>query len=200
MAEDKISTALKIVKEKGMVRPRELEEYGIAREHLQRMVDRGLLVRAARGLYRIPNADFSENISLAEAGKKVPNGIVCLLSALRYHDLTTASPHAVWMAVERTSKTPKIDWPPIKIMKFSGKSFDNGIEEAIIDNVRIRVYSPAKTVADCFKYRNKIGLDVALEALRDCRRQKKCSIDEIWHFAEIDRVSNIMRPYLESIA
>jgi predicted transcriptional regulator of viral defense system len=199
MAEDKISIALKIVKEKGMVRPRELAKYGIAREYLQRMVDRGLLEKAARGLYRIPNADFSENISLAEAGKKVPNGIVCLLSALQFHNLTTAAPHMVWMAVERTSKTPKIDWPPMKIMKFSGQSFDAGIEEAIADGVRIRVYNPAKTVADCFKYRNKVGLDVALEALRDCKRQKKCSNDKIWHYAEIDRVSNIMRPYLEAI-
>lgn len=199
MAQDKISKTLKIVREKGMIRPRELEEYGIAREYLRRMVDRGLLERAARGLYRIPDADVSENFSLAEASKKVPNGIICLLSALRYHDLTTVSPYEVWMAVERTSKTPKIDRPLIKIVKFSGQAFNSGIEEVIIENVRVRVYSPAKTVADCFKYRNKIGMDVALEALRDCRRQKKCSVDEVWQYAEIDRVSNIMRPYLEAI-
>lgn len=200
MAQDKISTALKIVKERGMIRPRELEEYGIARAYIQRMVARGLLIRVARGLYRTPDLDFSINISLAEAGKKAPNGIICLLSALQYYGLTTVAPHVVWMAVERTSKTPRIDWPPMRIMKFSGQAFDAGVEEAIVDNVHIKVYNPAKTVADCFKYRNKIGLDVALEALRDCRRQKTCSIDDIWKFAEIDRVSNIMRPYLESIA
>lgn len=199
MTEDRISVALKITKEKGIVRPRELEEYGVKREHIQRMVERGLLERAARGLYRIPNADFSVNVSIAEAGKRVPNGVVCLLSALRYYDLTTVSPHVVWMAVERTSKTPKIEWPPIKIMKFSGGAFDHGVEVITIDNVQVKVYSPAKTVADCFKYRNKIGMDVALEALKDCRRQRKCSIDEIWKYAEIDRVSNIIKPYLESI-
>jgi predicted transcriptional regulator of viral defense system len=153
-----------------------------------------------RGLYVLPDADVSEHHSLAEASKRVPHGVVCLLSALRFHNLTTQSPSEVWLAIGSKAWRPQVDYPRLRFVRFSDRALEAGVEEHSIEGVLVRVYSPAKTVADCFKYRNKIGLDVALEALRDCRRERKCSNDELWRYAKICRVANVMRPYMEAIA
>jgi predicted transcriptional regulator of viral defense system len=136
---------------------------------------------------------------LAQAGKRVPQGVVCLLSALRFHELTTQAPSQVWLALRAKSWQPQVDYPPLRVVWFSGEAFTAGIEEHLIEGVPMRIYSLAKTVADGFKYRNKIGLDVALEALRDAWRQRLVTMDDLWHFAQIDRVARIMRPYLESL-
>jgi len=129
----------------------------------------------------------------------MPSGIICLLSALRFHGLTTQSPYEIWMAIGHKARSPKKPGIPIRITRYSGKSLTSGVEQHKIEGVSIRVYNPAKTVADCFKFRNKIGLDVALEALRDCYRSRKCTMDELWKYAKICRVANIMKPYLESL-
>jgi len=190
---------LEIVAQAGVLRPRDLDKHGIPRIYLSRLCERGLL-RVGRGLYVLPNADVSEHHTLAEACKRVPHGIVCLLSALRFHGLTTQSPYEVWLAIGSKVWRPQVDYPTFRFVRFSARALEAGVEEHSIEGVTVRVYNPAKTVADCFKYRNKIGLDVALEALCDCRRQRRCTNDELWHYAKICRMANVMRPYMEAIA
>jgi predicted transcriptional regulator of viral defense system len=129
----------------------------------------------------------------------VPKGIICLLSALRFHGLTTQAPFEVWLAIENKALAPKLEYPPLRIVRFSGAALTEGVEEHIVDGVTIRITGVAKTVADCFKYRNKIGLDVALEALRDAWHEKRMNSDEIWRYAKVCRVANVMRPYLDSL-
>jgi predicted transcriptional regulator of viral defense system len=174
-------------------------EHGIPREYLARLTRRGYVNRVGWGLYVPADADVTEHHSLAESGKKVPHGVVCLLSALRYHGLGTQNPFEVWIAIAEKARMPKLEHLAARFLRFSGTALTYGVEEHDIEGVRVRVYSPAKTVADCFKYRNKIGLDVALEALRDCWRQRKATMDELWEAAKVCRVANVMRPYLESL-
>lgn len=192
--------ALAIVRKTGILRPRDLDRQGIARTYLQRLAQRGLLERAGRGLYRLPSADLTEHHGLAAASKLVPKGVVCLLSALRFQDLTTQAPHQVWLAIDRLRWHPRQTMPPLRIVRFSGRALTEGIQVHRIEGVRVLIYSPAKTVADCFKYRNKIGLDVAIEALRDYRRRHPRGADELWRYARICRVANVMRPYMEAQA
>lgn len=148
----------------------------------------------------LADAEPGEHHTIAEACKRVPHGVVCLLSALRLHDLTTQLPHEVWIAVDRKARKPSVDYPPLRVVRFSGDALSQYVEERTIEGVEVAVYSPAKTVADCFKYRNKIGLDVAIESLRDCWRKKKATMDMIWKAAEVCRVGRVMRPYVESLA
>ena len=181
-----------------LVRPRDVEALGIARESLLRLYRRGLLVRQARGVYALPQTPVTEHHSLAMAAKRVPRGVICLLSALRFHGLTTQDPHDVWIAIDLKARKPSVQSPALRVVRFSGRSLVEGVEESEIEGVRVRVYSAAKTVADCFKYRHKIGIDVAIEALRDSIRTRKTSVDEIHRYAKVCRVANVMRPYLES--
>ena len=166
---------------------------------LSRLVSAGKLERIARGVYSLPGRALSEHRSLAEAALRVPRGVVCLLSALRVHGIGTQSPFEVWMAMPHHVPTPRVDQPALRVVRMSAASLTAGIGPIKIDGVSVPVFSADKTVADCFKYRNKIGLDVALEALRDGWAQRKLSMDGLWHNATIDRVANVMRPYLESV-
>ncbi|QEZ45168.1 type IV toxin-antitoxin system AbiEi family antitoxin domain-containing protein [Cupriavidus oxalaticus] len=184
---------------KVFLRATELDAIGVPRIVLTRMVDAGLIEKAARGLYRLPGSSGSEHESLAAIATKVPQAVVCLLSALQFHGLTTQLPRHVWITMPRGSHVPRIEYPPVKMIQVAENAYSPGIEEVELDNVRVRIYSAARTVADCFKHRNKIGLDVALEALRDARSQKKASADDLWRYAKLCRVANIMRPYLEVI-
>ena len=199
MKKTKKQTILKQFKKKQFLRPRDLDALNISREYLNKLYTEGVLDRPSRGLYVLPDSEPSEHRTIVEACKLIPKGIVCLLTALRIHELTTQSPFEVWMAIGEKARRPKIDYPPLRIVRHSGQSLLYGIETRKIEGVKISVYSPAKTVADCFKYRNKIGLDVAIEALRDCRHQKKATNDEIWRAAKVCRMANVMRPYMESI-
>jgi predicted transcriptional regulator of viral defense system len=160
----------------------------------------GLLGRASRGVYYHPDTELTEHHSLAEAIKIAPRGVVCLLSALRFHDLTTQSPFEVWLALDRKAHRPAGNGVPLHVVRFSGPALTTGIEDHLIEGVEVRIYSPAKTVADCFKYRNKIGLEVALEALRDYWKGEVTSADELWKYAKVCRVANVMRPYMEALA
>lgn len=191
---------LELMENAQILRPHDLERKGIPRRDLRRLQEEGLIERIGRGLYRVSSAAGTEHQSLAEAAKRIPHGVVCLLSALRFHDLTTQNPFEVWIAIDRKAWRPRVDVPPLRIVRFSGEALKAGIEEHTIEGVPVRVYSPAKTVADCFKYRNKIGVDVAIEALRDCLEKRLCTFDDLWKFAKICRVANVMRPYLESFA
>ena len=189
---------LELFSMQGVIRSRDLDHYEISRVELSRLCDRGIIQRVGRGLYRLANAQITEHQTLAEVGKAIPNGVVCLLSALRFHDLTTQAPFEVWMAIDVKAHLPKTTLP-IKFVRFSGYALSDGIETHTVDGVDVKVYCLAKTIADCFKYRHKIGLDVALEALRDCQKSTRCTIDELWQYAKICRVHNVMMPYLEAM-
>ncbi|WP_298905208.1 type IV toxin-antitoxin system AbiEi family antitoxin domain-containing protein [uncultured Nostoc sp.] len=183
----------------GAIRAKDAEAKGIHRDYLKRLEQQGLIIRSARGIYTSTLAEITESHSLVEAVKRVPHGVICLLSALSFYELTTQAPFEVWLAIPQKARAPKEDILPLRIVYMSGKALESGIEEYEIEGVRVPVYCPAKTVVDCFKFRNKIGLDVALEALRECLKERRCTIDEIWHYAKICRMQNVMRPYLESL-
>ncbi|KFJ13584.1 hypothetical protein DR66_5010 [Delftia acidovorans] len=191
---------LALAEQRPLLRARDLAALGLPTMALSRLVAAGRLERVARGLYSLPGRPLSEHRSLAEVALRVPQGVVCLLSALRVHGIGTQAPFEVWMAIPHHSPTPRIDQPALRAIRMSGAALSEGVETLQIDGVGVAVFNASKTVADCFKYRNKIGLDVALEALRDGWAQRKLTADALWHYAAIDRVSNVMRPYLESIA
>lgn len=188
-----------LVGQKGLLRASDLDAIHAPRVALSRLSAAGLVERVGRGLYRLPDAQVSEYDSLETVATKVPQAVFCLITALQFHELTTQLPRQVWIAMPRGSHPPRIDYPPIKMVQFTGEAYTAGVEEVERDGVKLRVYGVAKTVADCFKHRNKIGLDVALEALKDARSSNKASVDDIWRHAKICRVANVMRPYLESV-
>lgn len=190
---------LKFIRKKGIVRAKDLTLLAVPRVYLSKLVQTGDIERISRGLYTSTDGNPTANRTLAQVSKRVPKGTVCLLSALRFHGLTTQLPSQVWIAIDEKARTPREQLLPLRIVRFSGQALTEGVRTHTIENVRVRVYSAAKTVADCFKYRNKIGLDVALEALRDSQRKNKCTMDELWRFARICRVANVMQPYLEAI-
>ena len=190
---------LDLVRNQGLVRPRDLAPLGIPRVALTRAVRRGQLERIGRGLYGLPGRPVSAHGALAEVARRVPKGVVCLLSALRFHGLTTQAPFEVWLAIDNKAIAPKLDYPPLRIVRFSGAALTEGVEEQVVDGVTVRVTGVAKTVADCFKYRNKIGLDVALEALREAWGEKRMTSEDLWRYAKVCRVANVMRPYMESL-
>jgi len=193
------AAVLKLIRRRGTLRARDLADSKIPRSVLRRMVADGVLANPERGLYVLADAEPSQHQSLIEANIRVPHGVACLLSALQFHGLTTQAPFEVWMAIGESARRPAVTNPPLRIVRFSGAALTMGVEEHIVDGVKIRVYSPAKTVADCFKYRNKIGLDVALEALRDCWRQKRATMDDLHRAAVVCRVARVIQPYLESL-
>ena len=195
----KLDEVIALVRSSGFITARAAREQGIKPYVLQRLTERGILTHVSRGVYELTNADFTEHHTLVEACLRVPQGVICLLSALRFHDLTTQLPHQVWMALDRRAWSPRITYPPVRFVSMSGPAYALGIETPVIEGQQIRVYSVAKTVADCFKYRNKIGLDIALEALTDAWRGRRVTMDELWKAAKVDRVSEIMRPYLEGV-
>lgn len=189
----------RLIQRAGVARAGELTQQGVHPMTLHRLVERGLIEREGRGLYRLAGTEISEHYSFLQAAKRVPKGVICLLSALRFHGLTTQKPFEVWLALERGARRPVSDAPPLRVHFFSGAAFAAGIETHQLEGVPVRVYSAAKTVADCFKYRNKIGIEVAVEALRDALRQRKATVDEIWRYAETCRVSRVIYPYLEAL-
>lgn len=199
MNQTKIQKVLEIIRHRGTLRPKDLDDYDIPRIYIRRLIDRGLLYRIDRGLYVSANADFTEYHTLVEASKRVPHGVICLLSALHFHHLTTQIPSKVWMAIERKARKPLVDRPLIRFSRYSGLAFKTGVDEHKIEGVSVKVYNPAKTVVDCFKYRNKIGLDIALEALKDCYQERKCTINDLWYYARICRLTKVMTPYMEAI-
>ena len=199
MEDAELEDVLRVVRERGIVRPRELRELGVGKDCLLRLHKKGLLERIGRGLYAVPDADLTERHSLAVVCKRVPGAVVSLLSALNFHNLTTQLPHAVWITIPAKARRPKLDCVQLEVTWCSGRVFTLGVETRAIEGVGVRVYNPAKTVVDCFKFRNKVGLDVALEALRDCLRQRKATVDEIWRCAKVCRMANVMRPYMEAV-
>ena len=198
--EDRREQLVRLARASGLLRARDLERHHIARAYLRPLVESGVLVRAGRGLYALADNEASEHETLREAALRVPHGVICLASALRFHDLTTQNPWKVWMLIETGKRTPHIDAPPLLFFQASGRSLTEGAEQHSLEGVSVRVTCPAKTVADCFKYRHRIGLDVALEALRQCLAERRATRDELHHFAAICRVDRVMTPYMEAFA
>ncbi len=187
-----------LLKQKGVLRVGDLETFGYPRSYLGELQKRGKAIKQTRGVYMHPDTDIPLHYSLALACKKVPDGVICLLSALSYHGIGTQNPHEVWMAIDRKARIPKVDFPPLRVVRFSGTARTEGVESSD-GSFPIRIYNPAKTIADCFKYRNKFGLDIAIEALREGWRNRRFSIDELNHYTRICRVEKVITPYLEAI-
>lgn len=189
----------KAFEKSSVLRTRDLESFGIWRATLSELVKQGAITRVGRGLYMLNDGEIGENHTLAEVGKRIPKGTICLLSALRFYGLTTQQPHEVWLAIDGKAREPRLAHLSLRIVRSSGEALQAGREEHLIEGVKVNIYCPAKTVADCFKFRNKIGLEVALEALRETWREKRVTMDELMKYARICRVANVMRPYLESL-
>ncbi|QDA57675.1 type IV toxin-antitoxin system AbiEi family antitoxin domain-containing protein [Thermomonas aquatica] len=198
---DPAAIAKALIQHKGAVRSRELVDAGVARVQLSRLVAAGELIRLARGVYTAPGVVLpgSEEGVLVVA-ERIPEARLCLLTALRLHGLTTQAPFEVWIAIGNKDRLPRLDWPPLRVLRFSGEALTAGLETRTMGSKQVRVTNVAKTVADCFKFRNLVGLDVAIEALRDALRARATSVDELWKYAQICRVTTVMRPYLEALA
>ena len=194
------TTALLGLARNGPVRARDLDEAGIPRTYLRRLSDEGLLEQVDRGLYRLADAPINELSSLAEVTKRVPHAIICLLSALQVHGLTTEAPHAVWVLIDRHARMPKLASPKLEVVRASGAARTHGVQSRIIDGVRVQLTTPSKTVADCFRFRRHVGIEVALAALKDYLKKRKGSIDALVEAARADRIYPFMRPYLEALA
>ncbi len=190
---------LRLARRRGSITRREVVEAGIHSQTLSRLVRSGALDRVSRGCYRLPGAPITEHHGLALVAAAAPKAVICLLSALSFHEIGTQLPNEVWIAIDRRARSPKISWPPVRVHRFSGQALTEGIEEHRIEGERVSVYGVAKTIADLFKYRNKIGLDVALEALREVWQDGRITMDEIHRHARICRVERVMRPYLEAL-
>ena len=183
----------------GLLRTRDVDAMGESRGALARLVHEGHLSKLSRGLYALPDRPFSENSALAEVSAKSAQGVVCLISALRLHELTTQQSSEVWLAIPHKAHPPKLAYPPLRIVHLSGEAMTAGVETLRIAGTEVRVFGVAKTVADCFKFRHKLGLDVALEALQEAWAAQRFHMDDLWRYAQICRVANVMRPYLEAL-
>ena len=191
---------LKLARRRQGVTARELAVAGIHRQVLTRLVVAGEVERVARGIYRLSEQPITEHHGLAIASAAVPHGVVCLVSALQFHGIGTQRPSEVWLAIDRRARRPALKYPPLRVVRYSGAALTEGIETHELEGREVKVYNVAKTLADCFKYRNKIGLDVALEALREAWRQRRFKMTELDRYAGICRVQRVMRPYLEALA
>lgn len=195
----KEQNAIRIIKaNKGIISTNEAIKKHIHPRIFYRLRDNGILEQMAYGLYKLKKHKIS-NPDFVTVALKIPEGVICLISALAFHNLTTQIPHKIWIAVKRDASRPKVKYPPIYIHQFSGQSFPAGIEKHNFDNIPVKIYSPEKTIADCFKFRNKIGMNIVLEALHFYKTRKKINPSKLIKYAKICRVENIMRPYIESI-
>lgn len=183
----------------GILRTSQAIRAGIHPSTLYTMRDSGTLEEVSRGVYRLADSEPMGNPDLVTVATRIPNGVICLISALAFHEITTQIPHEVHVALQRGAEEPRLDYPPLRTYRFTGKAYSEGVELHQLDGVSVKFYTPEKTIADCFKFRNKIGLDTAVEAIRLYRERKRVSVDELMHYASICRVKKIIRPYLESL-
>lgn len=193
----KIKEMVEFIRKAGIVRSRDLVNNGFTRSQIAWLVKKNQLERLSRGLYRVKGAPVMTNAGIVELSARYPKAVICLLSALQFHGITTQLPTEIWCAVEASTRAPKSVYPPIRVVRFIGRAYLEGIEEHRVSGVTVRVYSPAKTVADLFRFRNKTGIDVAMEALKEVIRSKRASLDEIRRMALMRGVYKIMRPYME---
>jgi predicted transcriptional regulator of viral defense system len=192
--------AIEFIKEAGgLIRTNEALERGIHRRTLYGLRDEGILIQVSRGLFQLADIEIPAQVSLAEVSKRVPNGVVCLISALAFHELTTQTPHYVWLAVERKARKPKIKYPPLRVFFFSGDMFSQGIKIINVMNQKVKIYNAPKTVIDCFRWQKAVGLDVAIEAVKEYLKRRDSSPSELVHYAKLCKVEKLVRPYLQAI-
>ncbi|MBX3576145.1 MAG: AbiEi antitoxin N-terminal domain-containing protein [Rhizobiaceae bacterium] len=191
--------AVSLIEHHGIMRLSDLQRRGINPATLARLVDEGVLQRPSRGLYERAGADVDVAHSLAEIATRVPKGVICLVSALQFHEITLQLPRSIWIAIGSKDRKPAIDYPPIRVARFGEKALTLGVETYTIDSVPVRIFDPAKSIVDCFRFRNTVGLDVAMEALRMGWRARKAKPDDIFRYAQALRIWSIVRPYLESV-
>ncbi len=199
MTKSRYDHILELMNARQLIRPKDLAEIGVPGQYLNQMYKAGLVDRVDRGLYAPLNRQITENVHLAEITRKVPGGVVCLLSALRFYELTTQSPFETWVAIDRKARKPVINYPPTRFVTFSSACLMAGVEHHAITGVDIKVFSVEKTIADCFKYRNKIGTEVAIEALKEGLVERDLDRDALWQYSKLCRVEKVMRPYLEAL-
>jgi predicted transcriptional regulator of viral defense system len=191
---------LDLARHRRVLRAADVRQHGWSPQLLLSLHKAGKLKRVARGLYSLPDAEITEHQPLIEVCQRVPKAVLCLLSALQFHGIGTQMPREVWVALPEATQTPTLGYPLLRIVRLRGEAYSEGIQTVTEHGALIRVYSVAKTVTDCFKFRNKIGLDVALEALKDAWRSRKVTMAELNHFAKVNRVERVMQPYLETVA
>ena len=191
---------LQLLGRQGIMRLSDLKAEGVHAQTISRLVAEGTVIRTSRGLYELANADIGISHSFAEMAKRVPKGVICLISALQFHEITLQAPRSVWVAIGEKDRKPKISHVATKFVRFGGKALSVGVKTYVIDFVPVRIFDPAKTVVDCFRYRRTVGLDVALEALRLALSERKTTPGEIADYARQLRIWSVMRPYLESVA
>lgn len=192
-------TVRNLFHQKGLVRMRDLRDAGVGSETVARLVREGAVTRVARGLYQLAEVVPDARRSFAEASALVPKGVICLISALQFHELTLQMPSVVWIAIDRTGWKPKVEYPPMRFVRFSSRALREGMKRHLIEGIEVPIFEPAKTIVDCFRYRNKIGLDIALEGLREGLRTKRATPDQLWEFARTARVWSVIRPYVEAM-
>lgn len=193
------SLILDLAQHRRVLRAADVREHGWSPQLLVSLHQSGKLQRVARGLYSLPNVEMSEHQALIEVCKRLPKAVLCLLTALQYHGIGSQIPHQVWVALPQGTQTPALAYPPLRITRLRGAAYTEGIQAVIEQGVPLRVYNAAKTVTDCFKFRHKIGLDVALEALKEAWRNRQVTMAELSHYAKINRVERVMQPYLEAV-
>lgn len=198
--QDKFEKARNIFRQHGgILKMSEAVQAGIHRKMLYAMLDDGVIEKLDRGLYRLSELPPLGNLDLVSVARKVPTGVICLISALSFYEITTQIPHEVYIALKRGTETPRIKHPPVRVFRFTGDAFTEGVETPIVDGVKLHIYSPEKTLADCFKFRNKIGLDTVIEALKFYRDKKRLNVNELMRYARICRVEKVMKPYMEAL-
>ena len=186
-------------KQGGIIRTSWAIKNGIHPRTLYALRNEGKIKGISRGVYRLAELPQISNPDLVIAASRIPHGVICLVSALAFHELTTQIPHQVSIALKYGAEHPRIDYPPISVHRFSGKAFQSGVEEHNIDGVKVHIYNPAKTIADCFKFRNKIGMDIVLEALKLYKERKKFNVDELLKYGKVCRMEKVMSPYIEAL-
>jgi predicted transcriptional regulator of viral defense system len=191
---------IELARRRGVVRPKDLRALGVHPENLRRLCASGRMMRTGRGLYVLADADHTEHLSLAQAAQRVPNGVICLVSALEYHRLGTQIAHEIWIMINQRAHKPRVGHPPMRFVRASGTALTEGVESTTIEGVRVRITNVSKTVCDCFRYRRHVGLDVALEALTECLKSRRSTPAEVSKYAEICGVASVMRPYIEALA
>jgi predicted transcriptional regulator of viral defense system len=199
MNTDHSERILTLARANGLLRTRDVDHAGVPRAILAGLAQDGRLVKISRGLYCLPDRTGSEHDTVAEVAARSKIGVLCLVSAMRFHELTTQQSSEIWLAIPHKAHAPRFDYPPLRIVRMSGDALTQGIDEVDVAGTTVRVFCIAKTVADCFKFRNKIGIDVALEALREAWQERRVNMDDLWRYAEVCRVANVMRPYIESV-
>jgi len=192
--------AIEIIQKRGgLIRTNEALAQGIHRRTLYGLRDDGMIIPISRGLFQLPDLDIPTHVGLAEVSKRVPKGVVCLISALAFHELTTQTPHYIWLAVDRKARKPSIDYPPVRVFFFSARAFTRGIETHRIMEQNVRIYSAPKTVIDCFRWQDAVGLDVAIEAARQYLKRPESTASKLMEYAKICKVERLVRPYLQAI-